>query len=168
MIKIRLSILLISLLLISCHTDIKSSPESANQETVKEFVNNVWNNKDHTKLERYFSSSFKRRVNNVEIATNNVELAAHIGVYQAGFPDMHLHIDELLSFQNKVLVKWSISGTNTQMFGELAPTGKKIKVNGISVIEFNPQGKIIYEDVYYNELSLIQQLGYEMSPPNFE
>jgi len=63
---------------------------------------------------------------------------------------------------------WTILGTNTGVFGESPPTGKKIKINGITHIKFDNKGKIIYEDVFYNELLLLQQLGYTLLPPTLE
>ena len=43
--------------------------------------------------------------------------------------------------------------------------GKKVKINGLSHLYFDDAGKLYREDVYFNELDLLQQLGYSLQPP---
>ena len=65
-------------------------------------------------------------------------------------------------------MKWHSTGTNTGRFGELPATGKKVKIEGLSHLYFNEDGKMYQEDVFYNELNLLQQLGYSLNPPIVE
>ena len=148
--------------------DVLNETKEVNKETVISFVNTIWNDKDVSKLEIYFADQFIRRVNNVEIAASMIELSTNIQVYFTGFPDLTLSIDDIVPYNDLVIMNWTISGTNTGVFGESPPTGKKIKINGITHIKFNKEGKIIYEDVFYNELLLLQQLGYTLIPPTLE
>ena len=169
MIKIFLIASLFLLPLQACNDkDVLIETEKVNKETVISFVSTIWNNKELSKLEIYFADQFIRRVNNVEIATSKIELSANIQVYFTGFPDLTLIIDDIVPYNDLVIMNWTISGTNTGVFGESPPTGKKIKINGISHIKFDKQGKILYEDVFYNELLLLQQLGYTLIPPTLE
>ena len=63
---------------------------------------------------------------------------------------------------------WTITGSNTGVFGELPPTGKRIKISGITRMDFDEEGKIEVEEVCYNELSLLQQMGHTLNPPVLE
>ena len=139
--------------------------EEMNKNTVINFVSGIWNEKDLSQLDHFFSHEFIRRVNNVEIASNKEELTANIQVYLTGFPDLNLMIDEISPFRDQVIMHWTITGTNTGVFGEFPATGKKIKVSGLSHLSFDQAGKISHEDIFYNELSLLQQLGYSLTPP---
>jgi steroid delta-isomerase-like uncharacterized protein len=169
MIKIFIIASLLLVPLGSCdQKDQSQDIEKANEKAVINFVTTVWNDKDVSSLEMFFSNQFTRRVNNVEIASNAQELSANIQVYFTGFPDLNLSINEIFSCRDQVFMNWTISGTNTGVFGEFPATGKKIKVSGITRIDFDETGKFIYEDVYYNELALLQQLGYSLTPPEFE
>jgi steroid delta-isomerase-like uncharacterized protein len=166
MIKILLIASLFLLPLNSCDdkgTNIQK--EEMNKNTVINFVSSIWNEKDLSQLDQFFSQEFKRRVNNVEIASNKEELTANIQVYLTGFPDLNLLIDDILPYHDQVIMNWTITGTNTGVFGEFPATGKKIKVSGLSHLSFDENGKISYEDIFYNELSLLQQLGYSLTPP---
>ena len=131
-------------------------------------VEKGWNEKDLASVDPYLSESFTRRVNSINLATNKAELAANMNVYFNGFPDLEITIDNILSADNQVYMNWTATGTNTGTFGELKPTGKKIKVTGASRIEFDKEGKIVFEDVFFNELSLLQQMGHTLAPPIVE
>jgi steroid delta-isomerase-like uncharacterized protein len=166
-----LSYIIIALLwlLLGCSND-PSHPVSTdkNKETVKDLVRVVWNGKNLDSIDLFFSDLSPRRINNVEVSRTKKELIANIKVYLTGFPDMELNINELLFFEAKVYMNWTITGTNTDIFGDLPATGKKVKVSGVSIFTFDEQGMIIYEDVFFNELSLLQQLGYQLIPPKLE
>ena len=142
--------------------------EEVNKETAISFISTIWNNKELSKLDIYVADEFIRRINNVEVAAGKNELSANIQVSFTGFPDLTLSIDEIVTYDDLVIMNWTILGTNTGVFGEFPATGKKIKIGGISHLKFDNDGKIIYEDVFYNELSLLQQLGYTLLPPTLE
>ena len=142
--------------------------EEVNKETTINFVSSIWNNKEISSIEIYFADQFIRRVNNVVIASSKKELSANIQVAFKGFPDLTLSIDNIVPYDDLVIMNWTLLGTNTGIFGEFPPTGKKIKISGITHLKFDNEGKITYEDVFYNELLLLQQLGYTLLPPTLE
>ena len=169
MIKIFLIASLFLLPLQACvDKDRSNEIEEVNKETVISYISTIWNNKELSSLDIYFADQFIRMVNSVEIATSKKELSANTQVYFKGFPDLTFSIDEIVPYGDLVIINWTISGTNTGVFGESPPTGKKVKINGISHFKFEKEGKIIYENVFYNELSLLQQLGYTLLPPTLE
>ena len=114
------------------------------------------------------TENVSRRVNNIIVGNNRKEAAANIAVFIAGFPDLLITMSNLHLSDNYAFYNWTFSGTNTGVFGEFPATGKKVKVKGMSKVVFNENGKIVQEDVSYNELDLLQQLGYTLHPPNFE
>jgi len=139
--------------------------EDQNRNTVTSYVNTIWNNKELDSLEVYFSGQFVRKVNDIDLAVNNAELTANTQVLFTAFPDLKMYIEEIISVENKVFMNWTITGTNLGVFGDHSATGKKIKFSGISRIDFNENGKITYENIYYNELSQLQQIGYKLLKP---
>ena len=112
--------------------------------------------------------NYVRKMNNVTVATNREELKASMNVFFTGFPDLQLANPDRYIFENDAFVYWTFTGTNTGVFGEVPATGKKAEVSGLSHLHFNDDGKLLSEDVYYNELELLQQLGYVLAAPNLE
>lgn len=79
------------------------------------------------------------------------------------FPDLKVTIDEEFYFDNRALLRWTCSGTNTGL-GEFPPTGKFFKVAGISLCRFKDK-KLVEDITESNDLNFLQQLGYKLIPP---
>jgi len=161
------------LLLASC--DIKKQEqnniflkESQKQMAIDTLVQACWNKKELSKLELVMTENVSRRVNNIIVANNRKEVGANLTVFINGFPDLFISISNLHLSDKSAIYNWTFTATNTGVFGEFPATGKKVKVNGMTKLIFNEGGKIVEEDVSYNELDLLQQLGYTLNPPNFE
>ena len=148
--------------------DFAENQENSNRSNLIAFLEKGWNEKDLNAVDSYFAESIIRKVNGVNLATSKNELAANMQVYFTGFPDLEIQMDNMISDGNEIYLSWTITGTNTGDFGDLPPTGKKIKISGITRMDFDQEGKITNEEVYYNELSLLQQMGHTLSPPVLE
>ena len=148
--------------------DFDENQENFNRSNLIAFLEKGWNEKDLDAVDSYFAEGIIRKVNGVNLATNKNELKANMQVYFTGFPDLEIQMDDVISDDNEIYLNWTITGTNTGMFGDLPPTGKKIKISGITRMEFDQDGKITLEEVYYNELSLLQQMGHTLNPPVLE
>ena len=92
-------------------------------------------------------------------------MQAHMGQYFDAFPDLHLKLKNFHILDNVVFTDWTCTGTHTGKFGQTAATGKKVKINGFSQLYFNEEGDMFGEEVVFNELDLLQQLGYTMNLP---
>ncbi|MGB5896080.1 MAG: ester cyclase [Ignavibacteriaceae bacterium] len=82
-------------------------------------------------------------------------------VYTA-YPDFKVSFDKRFELKDRIIAHWSATGTNDGPLNEnMPPTGKKVTFTGLamSVIE---NGKITEEWVYYNQLPLYSQMGYEL------
>ena len=172
MLKIIAAIFSVFLFVVACN-DPKNeiepeSQEKSNRAAVTAFLDKVWNEKDLDAIDTYFSENLVRQVNGVKLASKRNELKANMQLYFTGFPDLKLELDHMIADNNEIYMSWTITGSNTGVFGELPPTGKRIKIRGITRMVFDDEGKIAVEQVYYNELSLMQQLGHTLSPPVLE
>src|SRR5210317_1904686 len=162
-------IVILFLLLGACNTvDKKKEIEEQNKKTIEAYVDTIWNKKDLDSLEVFFSSKFIRKVNNIDLAVNYAEFTANLNILFTSFPDLQMNIEYIMAAEDKVFMNWTITATNTGEFSDHPATGKKVKVSGITRLDLNEEGKIIYENIYYNELSLMQQLGYTLSMPKIE
>lgn len=116
-------------------------------------------------LKKISAENYSRNLNGIEMAVNQSEMQANMNIYFKGFPDMKVSVEEQTIKGNRLFAKWTFTGTNTGVFGESPATGKKVNVSGHSELTFDQEGKIVREDIYYNELELLQQLGYTLNKP---
>ena len=82
----------------------------------------------------------------------------------AGFPDLKMTFDEVLVSGDNMIVRWTITGTNTGPLRGMPPTGKAVRFSGLA-IDRVANGKIVEEWVSFNLLDLLQQLGFTLAPP---
>ncbi len=75
-----------------------------------------------------------------------------------GFPDMHIHLAEIMGDGDLVATRGEWTGTNTGSFMGMPATGKKIKVKYIDMWRFE-NGKGVENWVQMDMPALMQQLG---------
>lgn len=79
------------------------------------------------------------------------------------FSDRRSNLEELIAEGDKVVERWSFSGTHTGDFMGLPPTHKQVTFGGISIIRII-EGKIVEEWDQVDALGMMQQLGLVPSP----
>lgn len=80
------------------------------------------------------------------------------------FPDLKLTLIEMDVAGDTLTLMWSISGTNTGPMENMPPTGKAVEFKGLSLLH-TKDGKIIEIWDFYNQLYILQQLGFTVVPP---
>lgn len=78
--------------------------------------------------------------------------------YVTAFPDLKFTLLDLIAENDKVVVCWNISGTHQGELRGIAPTGKKISVDGITINQL-ANGKIMDSYVSWDLWGLMEQLG---------
>jgi steroid delta-isomerase-like uncharacterized protein len=82
---------------------------------------------------------------------------ARVGVYQDAL-DGHWHVEETLSAGDRVVARWTGTGTHRGELMGIDPTDKQISVEAISVFRI-VDGKIAEEWTVWDALGLLQQVG---------
>lgn len=77
----------------------------------------------------------------------------------AAFPDSDWNVDRIISDEHAAVVQWHTTGTfsGAQFLG-IAPTGKRITLKGVDVMEVS-DGLIRRNTVYYDGATLARQIG---------
>lgn len=78
--------------------------------------------------------------------------------FREGFPDLHCAVIDTTMEGDRCVCRWRMSGTHTGNFLALAPTGRKVVVDGISEMRFH-QGRLAEQWTLYDCLGLMSQLG---------
>lgn len=134
--------------------------EKAIAAAVDKLVNEFHNKKNTAILSEFLDDNYIRYMNDVKVATNPKELADAMNVFFTGFPDFKIKLlHKSPVFNNTQFLHWEMTGTNTGEFDGTPATGKKVKVTGLSRVHFNGEGRMDEENVFYDQLALMQQLG---------
>ena len=83
------------------------------------------------------------------------------------FPDFNWNIEELFAVKDMVTSRVSSSGTFTREYQGIPPTGNHIETSAIFIVRFE-NGKIVEEREEVDVLRVMQQLGMELKPKEWE
>jgi predicted ester cyclase len=67
-------------------------------------------------------------------------------------------VEDQIAEGDKVVTRWTASGTHQGEFFGVAPTGNRIEMTGISIERFDEGGKLVEEWPEYNLLGVLRQL----------
>jgi predicted ester cyclase len=100
-------------------------------------------------IEEVYSPQFVDHVNDFEY--HGIKGARRsVAFYRQLFPDLRFHVEEQVSDEQRVVSRWTLTGTHR---------GRPVKLWGIVISRFGDDDKIIEDWAASDTLSLIRQLG---------
>jgi steroid delta-isomerase-like uncharacterized protein len=81
-----------------------------------------------------------------------------IRMYREAFPDLRIMVEEQIAEGDKVVTRWTATGTHQGDLMGVSATGKNSTVTGISIDRFE-NGKIVEGWNNWDTLGMLQQLG---------
>jgi steroid delta-isomerase-like uncharacterized protein len=83
--------------------------------------------------------------------------------FRSVFPDLHITLEDLIAEGEKVVARWTASGTHTGPLRSFPPTGRRVRLTGIDIFHIE-DGKIAEEWSNADGLGMLQQLGVVPAP----
>lgn len=107
-------------------------------------------------LPELFAPDYVGKVNGRKIP--DVKAAkGFISAFQTGFPDAQYVVEDTIVSGDKVVMRWSCTGTHEGKFLGIEPTGQSIEITGITIFQVN-NGKISRLWNNWDTFGLMQQL----------
>lgn len=76
-----------------------------------------------------------------------------------GFSDVQWKLEEMVADENKVAVRWTLTGTHDGDFLGLAATGTKINTTVMNFYYFDENGKVINDIAAEGMIGILRPLG---------
>jgi steroid delta-isomerase-like uncharacterized protein len=76
----------------------------------------------------------------------------------AAFPDLHFTIEDQIAVGDKVATRWVAEGTNTAALGDVPPTGRRVRVDGL-ILDRVTDGRVVERWEQWDQMGMMQQLG---------
>lgn len=142
------------------------------QKIIKDRVLGIWNEGNLPLINEVYAPEAVVRASHFPIPIKGQEgIKNWIVSTRTAFPDFQMTFEEIIIKSDRVVTRWSSTGTNTgtlrMPFVNLAPTGKKVRLSGISISRVE-KGKTVEEIVVFNVLEMFQQLGFQLTPPSIK
>jgi steroid delta-isomerase-like uncharacterized protein len=129
-----------------------------NKDLFRRLVDVLWNQGDLDASSEFFADDAVIYGMPADFPQGIEGAKASIGWFRAAFPDLHLTNNDLIAEGDKVVQRWTMTGTHKGEFMGIAPTGKKFTTTGISIVRI-ANGKIVEAWNASDQLDLMQQLG---------
>jgi steroid delta-isomerase-like uncharacterized protein len=81
-----------------------------------------------------------------------------VQIYRGAFPDVRITINDQIAEGDKVVTRWTATGTHKGQLMGIAPTNKHATVTGVNIDRYQ-DGKVVEAWASYDMLGMLQQLG---------
>ncbi len=152
------------LLFTACNNSPDDTVKQSSVDTVASNIKmytHVWDEIiNHRRLDMFNDSNFtKDVVMHVHPDKVGIDSArAYYANYLTGFSDVTFTIKDVFGMGNKLVKHWNFKGTHTGVFLGIPPTGKKVDIEGVTLVRME-KGKIAEEQDFFDNLEFMQQLG---------
>lgn len=137
----------------------ESSPTASDPETLgRRYIEDLLNAGDMAAVDELMAPDFVLHLNTADIPGPEGFKGFLAGLHEA-FPDVHYEIQDIAVDGDRVIVRWTVSGTQQGVFNGIPATGLPIAgVPGISWLRIE-NGQIAEVWVVVDTLTLLMQIG---------
>jgi len=165
--KSHLTLVFIALLLLAIGlsvswTDNHMTTQSQNKELLRNFYSEAFNKHNVDAVGQFIATNVVSHSNPPE-AQGLEGVKQLLSMYFAAFPDLKVTIEDMIAEGDKVVARFTMTGTHKGEFMGIAATGKKVTVTGIEILRI-AEGKLVEHWEAFDELGMMQQLGTIPSP----
>ena len=79
--------------------------------------------------------------------------------FRNAVPDLTYTVEDQVAEGDRVVTRYTATGTHEGEFFGVAPTGKRIEMSGIQIDRFDENGKMVEEWPEYDLLGAMKQMG---------
>jgi steroid delta-isomerase-like uncharacterized protein len=131
----------------------------SNKQVVTRFYDELWNRGNLDAADELVAPDYVRHdLRPGETPPGPAGQKAVAEGFRAAFPDVRLEVEALVSEGDLVAARWTIVGTHTGPWGDVAPTGTNVKFSGVNFFRIT-EGKIAEMWNVRDDLGLREQLG---------
>ena len=82
----------------------------------------------------------------------------YVSGYRSAFSDLHLEIEDQIAEGDKVVTRWTGTGTHDGELSGIVPTGKQLTLPGMEIVRISG-GKLVEGWEGYDTMNMLRQLG---------
>jgi steroid delta-isomerase-like uncharacterized protein len=126
---------------------------------VKRFTNESWNQENLDLLPEFFAEEYVGHdVPNPQPVLGPEGMRAFLHTFHLGLKNAHIELDDVIVTDDKVVTRWTGTGTHAGEVLGVPATGKAVTFTGIRIFRF-ADGKIVEGWVNWDVFGLMKQLG---------
>jgi len=127
------------------------------------FMDVIWNAGDFSYLADFVSEQYTVKHDPGDAwdgqTLDRTTFQQRVMVSRNAFPDLNFVIQEMVGEGDRVAVFWIMSGTHQGDLPNLPATGKHFAISGMTIYDFDRDGKVCGHTQAYDRLGFIAQMG---------
>jgi steroid delta-isomerase-like uncharacterized protein len=136
-----------------------------NKINARRIVDEVWNKHSSKAVDELFTNdAILHNPQDPTVPKGPEGARTSVETYLTAFPDLKITIEKEIADGDYVVQHLRAIGTNTGELMGMPATGKKANTTGAMTTKFDSNGKIVEVWSFFDNLGLMQQLGFVPTP----
>ena len=135
----------------------------ANKALARRLIEDFWDKGNFDVADELLGLNYVNHNAPPGIATDGDGYKDWGAMFRSAFPDQQAVAEEIIAEGDRVVTRWSTSGTHQGKFMGIPATGKRINVSGITIVRV-VDGLIIEDWTEMDAMGMMQQLGVIPAP----
>jgi steroid delta-isomerase-like uncharacterized protein len=132
---------------------------TTNLATYADMINQAWNSHDIEKALSFYSPEYVGDdVGQASLLRGHEGLRAMLEIYWQAFPDLQFRVTDRLIQDSRLVVVWVAEGTHQGTIMNIPPTGHKVEVRGVSIIDVE-NGKVVRGQYIWDLAGMLRHMG---------
>ena len=124
-----------------------------------ETINEAWNSHDIEKVLSFYSPEYVGDdVGQASLLRGHEGLRTMLEMYWRAFPDLRFAVTDTVVQDTRVAIVWVAEGTHQGPVMNIPPTGHKVEVRGVSIIDVE-DGLVVRGQYIWDLAGMLRHLG---------
>lgn len=128
-----------------------------NKGIVVRIIEELWNERDLTAVDRYFSPEVQVRITDFE-SGGKEKILADAERFFKGWSDSTTRITHLAAEGDTVIARWETTATHTGLYGSIPATGKTLTYRGVDIFKLT-DGQVVELVSHWDAYDVFMGLG---------
>ena len=130
----------------------------ANKAVAQRWTEEIWNKGNLAAIDELVATDLVFHLGSNPDLRGHAGLQEFAGAFSAAFPDGHFTNDETIAERDKVVQRWTLTGTHKGEWLGVAATGKQTSSTGTTTLRI-AGGKVAEHWAHWDVLGWLQQVG---------
>jgi steroid delta-isomerase-like uncharacterized protein len=131
----------------------------ANKAVIRQWVETGWNHGDFSTINNIYAADYAYNDPSAPPLPKGPQaIMGVVSTYRGAFPDVRMTIEDMVSEGDKVVWRWTVTGTHNGPLMGIPASGKSVRLSGIVISRF-VNGKWAEDWANWDTLGMLQQIG---------
>jgi steroid delta-isomerase-like uncharacterized protein len=135
----------------------------SNKDLYRRWISEVWSNGSVELIDELHADDFVDHSGLMGVTPDNAGMKQFIQGLHQGFPDLSFTVDDVVEEGDRVVGRWTMTGTHSQEFNGLPPTGNAVTLVGCDFLVVR-DGRFVEIWHLEDNVAMLQALGLMPGP----